>query len=423
MVRALCALCAARAVRVGAGRHGAAGWVPAPGRIPCVALRAASAELSLGVDGPGVMRTLCCAGRPRGRGAPWGCWVGAGARAHPAHRTARCWCWVRALRALCAARDVRHGAAGWVRGLAGPALPSLFPCVEAPHSCSCVHPPLEPPMHRHVRPAKGGCARPLPSTARGAARGHGPEAGSHCGLAGGDGAEVGRAQGRGASEGSQLVRMLGAHHAEAPCARAPTQTHAHTRAHTRTHRHTHTHAHAYTQTYARTCTHTHARTHTRARVRTHTHTHTPFRTMRRHTASRLPLLCTAQCLTSLTLFGKSAAAVPHGHRLATHLNAIAGLKQVRGCGGEGRRVGGGWDGCAASRAGASGLQLEGRVRVTQVQFGTQAPVVNKPLREFARPPPFHPLHQGRKARTLLNELCSTPTGRARHTCSWCAWSC
>lgn len=50
---------------------------------------------------------------------------------------------------------------------------------------------------------------------------------------------------------------------------------------------------------------------------------------RRHTASRLPLLCSAQCLTALTLFGKSAAVVPHGHRLAVHLPAIAGLKQVR----------------------------------------------------------------------------------------------
>jgi len=52
-------------------------------------------------------------------------------------------------------------------------------------------------------------------------------------------------------------------------------------------------------------------------------------TIRRHTAARIPLLCMAQCLTSLTIFGKSVAAVPHGHRLATHLHAIAGLKQLR----------------------------------------------------------------------------------------------
>ncbi|GFH15185.1 uncharacterized protein HaLaN_11366, partial [Haematococcus lacustris] len=34
-------------------------------------------------------------------------------------------------------------------------------------------------------------------------------------------------------------------------------------------------------------------------------------------------------LGSLTLFGKSAAAQPHGHRLASHLSALAGLPQLR----------------------------------------------------------------------------------------------
>ncbi|GFH10818.1 uncharacterized protein HaLaN_06204 [Haematococcus lacustris] len=52
-------------------------------------------------------------------------------------------------------------------------------------------------------------------------------------------------------------------------------------------------------------------------------------TVRRHTASRLPALCALRCLTSLTLFGKSAAAQPHGHRLASHLSALAGLPQLR----------------------------------------------------------------------------------------------
>ncbi len=71
---------------------------------------------------------------------------------------------------------------------------------------------------------------------------------------------------------------------------------------------------------------------------------------RRNTAARLPQLCALQCLTSLTLFGKSAAAATHGHRLAGHLAAVAGLKQVCGvCGGV---LGG--EGCRHAQAPAGG---------------------------------------------------------------------
>lgn len=51
-------------------------------------------------------------------------------------------------------------------------------------------------------------------------------------------------------------------------------------------------------------------------------------TVRRHTAARLPQLCAMQCLTGLTLFGKSAVAVPHGHRLAAQLAGLARLENV-----------------------------------------------------------------------------------------------
>lgn len=36
-----------------------------------------------------------------------------------------------------------------------------------------------------------------------------------------------------------------------------------------------------------------------------------------------------QCLTSLVLLGKSAAALPHGHRLAMHMSILARLENLR----------------------------------------------------------------------------------------------
>ncbi len=43
---------------------------------------------------------------------------------------------------------------------------------------------------------------------------------------------------------------------------------------------------------------------------------------------RMPQLTSLQAITCLTLFGKSAAAAQHGHRLAAHLPSIANLKFV-----------------------------------------------------------------------------------------------
>ncbi|KAG1680121.1 hypothetical protein FOA52_000234 [Chlamydomonas sp. UWO 241] len=50
--------------------------------------------------------------------------------------------------------------------------------------------------------------------------------------------------------------------------------------------------------------------------------------LRKHTAARLPQLASIPCVRGLTLFGKSAVAVPHGHRLAAHLGSLSSLHHL-----------------------------------------------------------------------------------------------
>ena len=53
----------------------------------------------------------------------------------------------------------------------------------------------------------------------------------------------------------------------------------------------------------------------------------------RHTATRLPQLCRLGCINKLTLFGKSAVALPHGHRLSLHLHRYTPQQRAHGMNG------------------------------------------------------------------------------------------